>query len=364
LVEITCEQNRLDRRSFIKLAAATAGGAMLSGCANSSSVSGQKNQLNIYSWADYLDPGTIPEFQRRYGIRVIYDTFSSNESLLAKMQAGATSYDIIVPTSYMVIQLKKLGLLSPIDHSRLPALGNIMPRFLNPAFDPHLQHCIPYTWGTTGVGYNSDALKESKASPNDWDIFWQKQLGGRITLLDDARETIGMAIKRKGGRYNTSNETLIKSAVSDLKVEKPLVMCYTSDQVIVQLAAGDSWVSLAYSGDVYQAARDNKSVKYAIPQSGTSLWLDNMCVPKAAPHVDNAYKWLNFMLEPQVAAATAGYTHYATPNAAALKLLGDEVRNDANLYPPAALMDKCDELGDIGSLIFLYDRMWTELKCV
>ena len=184
-----------------------------------------------------------------------------------------------------------------------------------------------------------------------------------MTLLDDSRETIGMSLKRQGHSYNTKNTSQVETAVGALKQQKPLTMCYTSDQVIVQLAAGDSWLALGYSGDVYQAARENKAIRFAIPASGTSLWLDNMCIPKTAPHTDNAYKWLNFMLEPEVAAATASYTRYATPNAAALQLISEAMRNDRNLYPPESLLSRCEELADIGSMVFLYDRMWTELKC-
>ena len=140
-------------------------------------------------------------------------------------------------------------------------------------------------------------------------------------------------------------------------------MCYTSDQVITQLAAGDSWIALGYSGDIYQAAKDNAAIKFCIPQSGTSIWMDNMCIPSTAPHPENAYKWLNYMLEPEVAAATASYTRYATPNAVALKLISSNMRNDPNLYPSEQLMSRCEELGDVGALIFFYDQMWTELKC-
>jgi spermidine/putrescine transport system substrate-binding protein len=184
-----------------------------------------------------------------------------------------------------------------------------------------------------------------------------------MTLLDDPREALGMALKRKGHSYNTRNTKEIEAAANDLKEQKPLTMCYTSDQTIIQLAAGDSFLAQAYSGDVYQAARSNKSVRYIIPHSGASLWVDNMCMPSTAPHVDNAYKWLNFMLEPKIAAANAKFTRYATPNQAAFDLVGDDLRSDTNLYPSEQLLSRCDELGDVGQLVFLYDRLWTELKC-
>jgi spermidine/putrescine transport system substrate-binding protein len=236
----------------------------------------------------------------------------------------------------------------------------IMPRFQNTAFDPHCGYSLPYTWGTTGIGFNTSGLARQ---PEDWEVFWDQRLAGRITLLDDARETLGMALKRRGHSYNTIEESLILQARNDLIGEKPLVMSYTSDQVILQLAAGDALASLVFSGDAFQASRDNKAVKYIVPKSGASLWTDNLCIPKSAQHLDNAYLWLNYMLEPKVAAAIANYTRYATPNAEALKLVDRELLDDKNLYLPESIIEKCDQLGDIGSAIFIYDRMWTELKC-
>lgn len=352
----------MNRRHFLSLALGTVFGATASSCSQSRRSLADKKQLNIYSWADYLHPDTIPEFERRFGIRVVYDTFASNESLLAKIQAGATDYDIIVPTSYMVKQLRKLGKLAILEHDRLPGLPNIMPRFQDPKFDHHLEHSVPYTWGTTGIGFNSSAIKKADW-PVDSSIFWNPKYAHRMTLLDDARETIGMSVKKRGGSFNTTDENQISAASKDLIVQKPLTMCYTSDQVIVQLASGDSWISLVYSGDAYQAQRENPDVKYVIPENGASIWMDSLCIPVGAPHVENAYKWINFMLEPRVAAMTASYTRYATPNAPAFKLLTPDVATDKNLYPPEKVMARCEELADIGPTIFFYDRMWTELKC-
>ncbi|HEY9679204.1 MAG TPA: spermidine/putrescine ABC transporter substrate-binding protein [Drouetiella sp.] len=351
----------ISRRDLLRAGAGAGAALLMGGCSPKESKPGHK-QLNIYSWADYLHPDTIPEFERRYGIQVVYDTFASNEALLAKLQAGATAYDIIIPTSYMIKQLKNLGKLSVLDHSRISNLSNVMPRFLNPKFDPNLEHSVPYTWGTTGIAYNQAAI-EQHDWPESTDIFWNQKYSHRMTLLDDSRETIGMALKLDGHSFNCADKTLIRGAVDRLIKQKPLTMCYTSDQVIVQLASGDSWLSLAYSGDAYQAQRENKDIRYIIPESGTSIWLDNMCIPNGAPHVENAYRWINFMLEPEVAAATATYTRYATPNQLAYKLLPDNVTSDKSLYPPPNVMARCEELGDIGSTIFFYDQMWTELKC-
>jgi spermidine/putrescine transport system substrate-binding protein len=354
---------QLTRRDFLLGLTATVSGAIsLSACRPKPTNGKSSKELHLYSWADYLHPDTIPEFERRYGIKVVYDTFASNESLLAKMQAGGGDYDLIVPTSYMVRQLKKLQLLRPLDKDRLPNFKNLMSRFQNPAFDPHCRYSLPYTWGTTGIGYNSAVFPDD--ANLDWDVFWDKRLAHRMTLLDDERETMGMSLKRNGHSYNTTSPELLRQACQDLAKQKPLTMCYTSDQVIVHLASSDSLLSLVYSGDAYQAARDNPQVRYQIPASGASLWTDNLCIPKSARNPENAHLWMNYMLEPEVAAATANYTRYATPNQKALPLVQADLLKDKNIYPPEDLLQKCEELGDIGSAIFLYDRLWTELKCV
>ncbi len=172
------QSHSISRRSFLQTALAATCASGLAACSqqqsNSTKGAGAK-QINIYSWADYVAPDTIPKFEKRYGLRVVYDTFSSNESLLAKMQAGGTAYDIIVPTSYLVTQLRKLNLLAEIDHDKLPLLSNIMERFRNPAYDPDLHYSVPYTWGTTGIGYNRSAFAGA-TTPSDWEVFWDEKL--------------------------------------------------------------------------------------------------------------------------------------------------------------------------------------------
>ncbi|MBX9685358.1 MAG: spermidine/putrescine ABC transporter substrate-binding protein [Candidatus Obscuribacterales bacterium] len=357
----------ISRRSFLQNSLATiCGASVLSACSEvKNKVAHGDKQLNIYSWPDYLQPEAIPEFERRYGIKVVYDTVSSNEGLLAKLQAGASDYDIIVPSNYAVTKLKELKLLREIEKDRLSNYKYLLPRFQNSKFDPGCRYSIPYTFGTTGIAYNAAApCYSSRNYPLDWDSFFDERIAGRMTLLEDARETIGFALKRRGDSVNTTDEKLIRRACEDLKAQKKYVMCYTSDQVIVCLSSGDSWLSLVYSGDAQQATRSNKDVKYIIPRSGASMWVDNLCIPKSAPHPEYAHLWINYMLEPTVAAALSDFTFYASPNLAARKLVSPELLAQPSLYPPDAVLDRCEEIGDVGSTLFLYDKLWTELKCV
>jgi spermidine/putrescine transport system substrate-binding protein len=369
----------LSRRTFLRGMTGALLAPGLSACVQGSRrQDGIGDTVNIYSWADYLHPDTIPQFEKRTGIQVVYDTFASNEALLAKLQAGASDYDIVVPTGYMMHQLVKLNLLQELDHAKIPNLKNIMPRFQHAAHDPGLKYSVPYTWGTTGIGYNTTAMRSAMTitdadmalpqavldkTPGDWDVFWDDRMSNRITLLEDPREVIGMALKRRGHSFNTRDDALIRKATDDLKEQKPLTMCYSSDQVITQLVSGDCWLALVYSGDAYQAMRQNTDVRYAIPVSGCSIWLDSLCIPKTAPHPQRAYEWINYILEPAVGAAIANYTRYATPNLLALPLVQEELKNDKILYPNESVLARCEEIGDVGKAIFTYDRMWTELKC-
>ena len=346
----------------------TACGGIASSCTKSlepTSAEGNAKQLNIYSWPDYIHEDAIPEFEKRYGIKVVYDTVSSNEGLLAKFQAGASNYDIIVPSNYIVCKLKEQKLLQPLQKDRLTNFKYLMPRFADTPFDPHCEYSIPYTFGTTGIGYNSKApCYEGGKFPDDWDAFWDERMAHRMTLLEDVRETLGMALIRNGKSINTRDKETLEKACDDLKKQKHLTMCYTSDQVITSLSSGDSWLSMAFSGDAQQAARQNSDVKYTIPKSGASMWVDTLCIPKHAPHAENAHLWINYMLEPQVAAKLSNFTVYATPNQEAMKYVDKNLLDNKSIYPPESVLERLEAVKDIGSAIFTYDRLWTELKCI
>lgn len=372
------EDSKISRRNFIAasarcaLAASAAASTLgLFGC-SAGRDSGER-QLNILNWADYLHPDTISQFEKRYSIKVVQDTFASNEALLAKLQAGGSRYDVIVPSSYMVKQLKKLDILSELEHDCIKGLDNLLPRFRSTSYDPDLHVSVPYTWGTSGIGFDVDQMAKANSGSGfrpgakvfelSWDVLWESRFKGRLTMLEDAREVIGAALKLQGHSYNSTTLPSIRSATELLKRQKELVMCYTSDQVIVELASGDSILSQVYSGDCYQARRENSKLRYSIPIDGCSIWTDNFCIPKSAPHKELAYQWISYMLEPTVAAACANFTHYATANEKAFKLVQEELATDQNLYPGEEILARCEDIADVGKALFFYDQMWTELKC-
>lgn len=365
--------DRITRRKFLTDTVAAAGAAtfcapLLSGCTGTERGAGTADgakRLNVFSWADYLHPNAISDFEKKYGIQVTYDTFASNETLLARLEAGPVDYDIVVPSNYVITKMLKLKLLQRIDHERIPNYKYVMDRFRRLAYDPGNRFSIPYTFGSTGIAFNKEAYEAvGSTGPVDWDAFWDTRFAHRITLLEDARETLGCALKRRGFSFNSVVPKELYIARDDLIQQKPLVMAYTSDQVIQSLASGDALLSICFSGDALQARRENPSVRYIIPKSGSAMWFDNMCIPAQAPHVEAAYLWMNYILDPDVSSQLTNHTYYPTPNTGARSKVNPELLADKTIYMTEDVMDICEEFADIGDGIFLYDRCWTELKCV
>jgi spermidine/putrescine transport system substrate-binding protein len=259
----------------------------------------------------------------------------------------------------MVETMIKEGMLEQVDLSKIKNFKNISKKFSNLPFDAGNKYSVPYFWGTTGVGINGDKVTQPV---EDWSILFEKQYRNRISLLDDMRYTIGMALKYLGHSANSTNPQEIEKAKQLLIGEKPLVRAYTSDTYMDLLTSGDVWISYGFSGDIYQVRKQNKSVKYVIPKQGTMIGVDNMCIPKGAKNVDLAHEFINYILDPQVAAEVANEILYPSPNEAAYQYIDKAVLNDPSIYPPQEVLDKCEFLRDIGDGLQLYEKAWTEIK--
>ena len=318
-----------------------------------------QRELRVYNWSNYIGSKTIAEFERRYSVKVVYDNYSSNDELYAKLKAGGGGYDVIVPSDYMVEAMIKEGMLEQVDLSKITNFKNISKKFTNLPFDAGNKYSVPYFWGTTGVGINGDKVAQPV---EDWSILFEKQYRNRISLLDDMRYTIGMALKYLGHSANSTSPQEIEKAKQLLIGEKPLVRAYTSDTYMDLLTSGDVWISYGFSGDIYQVRKQNKSVKYVIPKQGTMIGVDNMCILKGAKNVDLAHEFINYILDPQVAAEIANEILYPSPNEAAYQYIDKAVFNDPSIYPPQEVLDKCEFLRDIGDGLQLYEKAWTEIK--
>ncbi len=316
-------------------------------------------ELNIYNWSDYIAEDTIPNFEKEFGVKVNYDTYEDNEAMLAKLQSGATGYDICVPTGYMVEIMIKSGLLAPINHDNIPNLKGVSELFKDPPYDPGRKYSVPWQWGTTGFAYNA---KQVAGPVNSWDFLWNAKYKGKITMLDDMRSAISAALKKLGYSLNATSEKELMEAKKLLLDQKPLLKAYMSAPVKGLLISGEVWLSQLWVGDTLMAADENPDIQYCIPKEGCEVWDDNLVIPKSAPHKYTAEVWMNYCLRPEVSAAVSNYVHYATPVEAAKKFINPEDLNNPGIYPSAEVMQRLEFQKDIGEATRIYDQIWTELK--
>jgi len=374
VLSVDCLNAPVSRRGFFKragaaglllgvpgLLAACGGGSSTTTSGASGTPTTQKlaDTLNFYNWSDYIAEDTIPNFEKEYGVKVVYDNYSSNDALLAKLQSGATGYDIIVPTDYMVTTMLGLNLLQEIDLANVPNIVNLYARFREEPFDPGNKYSVPWQWGTTGIGYNSEKVTGFQPS---WDMLWDAQYKGKITMLTEIRDIFAVALFKLGYDANTTDPAQIDEATQLLIEQKPLLKHYTSDTYIDELASNDTWLAHGYSGDVFQAQAENDVVQYSIPSEGAIIWVDSMCIPTDAPHKYTAEVFMNYILEPEVSAAISNFVVYASPNEKAEEFLDPTILEDPSVYPPQEVQDKLTFMKELGADTELYNTAYEKVK--
>jgi spermidine/putrescine transport system substrate-binding protein len=297
----------------------------------------QSRQVNVYNWDTYIGETTLEDFTDATGIAVRYDLFASNDELFAKLREGNPGYDVIFPSNDFVERMIAADMLQPLDHSKIPNLGNIDPAFADPAFDPGLRHSVPYFWGTVGLGYRASAADPKALA----DLFESDAYAGRIALLNSV-DTILAALKYLGHSLNTKDPSQIAQAGDALIQIKPKIKSFAPDTGQDLLIAGEVDVCLEYNGDVLQVMAEDDDLGYVVPEEGSLLWEDAMCIANGAPNPDNAHAFINFILDAPVHGAIAEYVRYPCPNAAALEFIPEADRNDPAMYPPRAVLERCE----------------------
>jgi spermidine/putrescine transport system permease protein len=315
--------------------------------------------LNLFIWSNYIAQETVAKFEARHGVRVQIDQYDSNEALLAKLQAGNAGYDVICPSDYSVQVLIAQNLLRPLDRSALPNVRNIDPRFLDRGYDPGNKFSVPYFWGTTGIAYDRSKV----ASPVDsWAALWDQRYAGRVLMLDDAREAFGAALKLRGHSLNTTDPRLLEAARDDLLRQKPLVRAYNSSNFEDVLLSGDVWVAQGWNGQFAKAMDQNPNMIYVIPKEGSTLFIDNLAIPSDARNPELAQAFIDFTMEPEIAAEICRTMKYSSPNRAAWPLLPEAIRKHTAVFPPEEVLKRLELIQDLGDATVLYDRLWTEVK--
>jgi spermidine/putrescine transport system permease protein len=323
-------------------------------------VAGDRQVLNLYIWSGYLAPDTLKVFEQRFQARVQVDLYDSVEALLAKLQSGNSGYDIVVPSDYAVQILQRQRLLSPLDKAQIPNLErNLDPQFLGRSFDPENRYSVPYTWGTTGIGYRKDHVGQLT---NGWQVLWEEKHRGKIVMLDDMRENFSAALKLSGFSINSRDPAQLQTAKSLLEKQKPLLQAYNSSNFQELLVSGDAWLVHGWNGQIVKYARENPNIGYLLPKEGTTLFIDSFCIPAGASNQALAHQFINYMLEPETAAAVVNHTGYTVANRAARPYINKALLENPALFPDPALLDKCEMLEDLGDTALLYDRLWTEVR--
>jgi spermidine/putrescine transport system substrate-binding protein len=285
--------------------------------------------------------------------------------MIAKLQAGGTGqYDVAVASDYAVEVLARQQLVQPLDRANIPNFSNVDPRFLDPPYDPGNAHSLPYQWGTSGLGVRADRVPDTTRIVPSWSlVFDSARALGPFTMLNDPRETIGAALLYLGHSANSTDPAELAEAERLLVRQRDRVLTYAPFASARDLlGSGDATVAHNYSGDVRMVQDEVPGIRYLIPREGAVLWTDNLVVPAGAPHKRLAEVFINFILDAEVGARLSNFTFYATPNAASLPLVEEELLRDPSIYPESALLERLEFLRDVGPAREAYDRIWTRLR--
>ncbi len=313
----------------------------------------------VYNWGDYIDESIIADFEKETNMRVVYDTYATNEDMYVKLKSGGSSYDVIFPSDYMLTRMIEEDMLAELDLVKIPNAKHVDERFMGLEYDPENKYSLPYKWGTVGILYNTALVEDVVDS---WDILWDPKYSKEILMLDSQRDSIAVALLKLGYSINTLDEDQLAEAGELLKEQKPLVLAYVVDEGQDKMIAGEAALAVVWSGEATNARMENPDLAFAIPKEGTNLWFDVMAIPKDAKNKEGAMRFINFMNDPEIALRNAEYTGYATPNKAAREMLPKEITEDRSIYPEDEDLAGAEIFVNLGQTLSLYDRIWTEVK--
>jgi len=323
-------------------------------------------ELNLFAWTEYLPPDMLECFELVYGIKINRDEYSSNEEMYAKISRGGTGYDLVQPTDYMISLMTRQGYIQPLDQSKLPLIGNMVPSSMNQPFDPGNKYTVPYLAGTDAIVYNADTVK---TVPTSWDDLWKPEYAGKMVFLDDSRAVIGLTLLSLGYDVNTTDPAQLDEAKVKLAELVPNIKLFDSDSPKTALIAGDVDLGMTWTFEALAAQIENPAIQYVYPTEGAMIWQDNWAMPVGAPHPDAVYAWLTYIMQGDVFWLTLRDFAYTNPNQAALDYAKVNQVDVYNAYinspitntPPEEIA-KAHRIDDVGEALPLYDQIWTEVK--
>lgn len=326
--------------------------------------------INVYNWGEYIstgaEEGTLDvnsEFEKLTGIKVNYTNYATNEELYAKLKGGGATYDVIIPSDYMISKMIKENLIQPLDMNNIPNFEYIMENFRNQAYDPENAYSVPYTWGTVGIIYNKSII-DINPEDIDWDLLWNEDYTDQILMFDNPRDAFAIGEIMMGYSLNTESSEELENVARKLTQQKKIVQAYVMDEIFDKMGAGDALIAPYYAGDALTILEENEDLDFVVPKSGTNLFIDAMCIPTSARQKEAAEMYINFMCEPDIAFANIDYICYSTPHQKAYDMLDEDIRESHISYPDSDFIANKTSvfvnLSDDANLKM--QNLWTEMK--
>ncbi len=327
---------------------------------------GQNISISVYNWGEYISDGSDDlmdvnaAFEELTGIQVLYTTFATNEELYAKLKSGGASYDIIIPSDYMVARMIAEDMVQPLDFDNIPNVRFLDEQYLYTDFDPEGAYSVPYTWGTVGIIYNTQYVDEEDT--HSWDLLWDERYMGEILMFSNPRDSFAIALKRLGYSMNSTSEEELRDACESLKDQKALVQAYVMDEIFDKMEGEEAMIAPYYAGDAIVMAEENPNLAFSVPGEGTNRFIDSICIPSNAKQKEAAEMYINFLCEPQVAAENITYIGYSTPNLAAYDLLDEQMQQNEIAYPAQEVLTNTEAFVFLpAETSTLMDKLWTEI---
>ena len=320
-----------------------------------------EQQVIVYNWSEYIPQDVLDDFTKETGIKVVYSTFETNEAMYAKVKLlRGKDYDVVVPSTYFVENLRNDGLIQELDHSRLTNMGNLDPKLLDQAYDPGNKYSIPYMWGAVGLAYNAKYVKPETL--RSWKDLLRPEFKGKIILTDDLRDAFGLALHAKGYSVNSTDPEEVKAAFGFLAQLKSSVRVFDVTAIKQALISEEVWLGPIWNGDYLVAQEENGDLAFVFPEDGPILWSDNFVITSGAVNVDNAYTFINFMLRPDIAARCIEEYKYSSPNLKAVELLPEDLQANTILVPGDEQLKNGEFTTGIGAALEMYEKYWEQVK--
>lgn len=319
-----------------------------------------RTKLYVYNWGEYIDEDVLDLFEQEYPqYDIIYDTFATNEEMYQKVASGSVSYDVLIPSDYMIERMIKENFLLEIDTSSLENYGKIKSALKGQAFDPEDKYSVPYMWGTLGIVYNTTLVDESVDS---WSILWNEKYNGQILMLESMRDTMGFTLKMLGYSLNTTSEKEVIEARDKLIAGKKLYADWGVDTLRDPMKNGSYAITVTWSGDAMDLMSENEDLAYVVPNEGSNVWLDSMVIPKTSKNIEGACLFIDFMCRTDIAMMNAEEIGYSTPQTEVLELLGEEYINDPVYNPSDEVLGNCEVFVDLGDFLPVYNAAWEKVR--